>query len=138
MSSRRFMLLALLLGLALFAASCGDDDPTDPVADTTAPLVVSVSPSQDDDDVSLDETLIISFNEDMDAASAAGHVTLSHGTVTGTSWTNARTLAVTHTDWPEGTEVTATATVGLTDEAGNALGRPSPGSSGPIRTRCCC
>ncbi len=121
MSSRRFILLALLLGLALALASCSDDDPTDPVTDTTAPLVISVNPSQDDDDVSLDEELVIVFNEDMDPASADGSVTLSDGTVTDTDWTDARTLVVSHTDWPEGTEITATATVGLTDEAGNAL-----------------
>ncbi|MDO9172321.1 MAG: Ig-like domain-containing protein [bacterium] len=121
MSSRRFILLALLLGLALALASCSDDDPTDPATDTTAPLVVSVNPSQDDDDVSLDEELVIVFNEDMDPASADGSVTLSGCTVTDTDWTDARTLVVSHTDWPEGTEITATATVGLTDEAGNAL-----------------
>ncbi|MBK6901202.1 MAG: Ig-like domain-containing protein [bacterium] len=122
MSSRRFMLLALLLGLALAAASCSDDDPADPAADTTAPLVVSAHPAQGEDDVDLDETVIIAFNEDMAPATTAGLVTLSHGTVTGLTWTNARTLAVEHTDWPEGTEVTATATTGLTDAAGNALG----------------
>lgn len=121
MSSRRFILLALLLGLALALASCSDDDPTDPATDTTAPLVVSVNPTQDDDHVSLDEELVIVFNEDMDPASATGSVTLSHGTVNDLDWTDARTLVVSHTDWPEGTEITATATVGLTDEAGNAL-----------------
>lgn len=120
MSSRRFILLALLLGLALALASCSDD-PTDPATDTAAPLVVSVNPSQDDDHVDLDEELVIVFNEEMDPASATGSVTLSHGTVNGTTWTDARTLVVSHTDWPEGTEITATATVGLTDEAGNAL-----------------
>ena len=120
MSSRRLILVALLLGLALALASCSDD-PTDPATDTTAPLVVSVNPSQDDGNVDLDEELAIAFNEDMDPATATGGVTLSHGTVTGTAWTDARTLVVSHTDWPEGTEITATATVGLTDEAGNAL-----------------
>jgi len=121
MSTRRFILLALLLGLALAAASCGDDNPAEPAADTTAPLVVNVHPSQDDDDVDLDEAVVIAFNEDMAPATTTGLVTLSHGTVTGLTWTNARTLEVAHTDWPEGTEVTATATTGLTDAAGNAL-----------------
>jgi methionine-rich copper-binding protein CopC len=121
MSSRRFLLLALLLGLALFVASCGDDNPTDPVADTTAPLVVSAHPTQGEDGVDLDETVVIAFNEDMAPATTAGLVTMSHGTVTGLVWTNARTLTVSHTDWPEGTRVTVTATTGLTDAAGNAL-----------------
>lgn len=121
MSSRRFMLLALLLGLALAAASCSDDNPAEPAADTTAPLVVSAHPAQGEDGVDLDETVIIAFNEDMAPSTTAGLVTLSHGTVTGLTWTNARTLEVSHTDWPEGTEVTATATTGLTDAAGNAL-----------------
>ncbi len=120
MSSRRFILLALLLGLTLFVASCGDDNPADP-ADTTAPLIVSVEPSQDQNDVDVDHNLVITFNEDMAPASADGHVTLSNSTINDYIWTDARTLAVEHTDWPEGLHVTATVGTGLTDAAGNPL-----------------
>jgi hypothetical protein len=71
--------------------------------------------------VSLDQDLTVSFNEDMGAASAASHVTLSHGTVSSAVWTDARHLVVAHTAWPEGTEVSATIATGVADAAGNGL-----------------
>ncbi|MBK9303625.1 MAG: hypothetical protein IPM94_07005 [bacterium] len=52
-------------------------------------MVVS-RPAQGEDDVDLDETVVIAFNEDMATATTAGLVTLSHGTVTGLTWTTAR------------------------------------------------
>ena len=118
---RKILTLALPVLALLFLASCGGDDPTEPAGDTTAPLVVGVTPQQGQVDVSLDQQLTISFNEDMDPASAAGHVTLSDGTVSSAAWTDARHLVVEHSAWPEGVEVGATVAVGLTDAAGNGL-----------------
>ena len=96
--------LSLLSLLALFLlVSCGGDDdgPTDPGGDTTAPTVVSVRPDQDATGAGPDDEIIVVFNEDMDETSAMGAVSLSTGTVTFSSWTDARTLVITHTNWEQ-------------------------------------
>jgi len=119
------ILLSLLFLLASFpfltSSSC-ESDPTEPGGnDTDAPLVVQVTPAQDGTDVAVDAAVTITFNEAMAAGSAAGNVSMSAGAVTATSWTDNKTLQVTHGDWPAGTQVTVTAGTGLTDAAGNGL-----------------
>ena len=120
---KNWRILTLLAMLALLAAlaSCSSDDTTTPGEDTDAPLVVTVDPVQNDTDVAVGEDVTVAFNEDMDPATADGNVTLSHGTITDLSWTDARTLKIEHDDWPEGTQVTVTVGTGLTDDAGNGL-----------------
>ena len=119
-----FLILPLVL---LFLASCSsDDDPVDPgtTPDTTAPLVVQVDPSQSETDVGVGEDVTISFNEAMSADSADGQITFSQGTASNLTWSDTQTLVVEHTDWPEGTEITATVGTGLADAAGNTLAEP--------------
>jgi len=122
MTHLRIPVLLILLAATALLASCSSDDTTSPpVEDTTAPLVVQVTPVQGDTDVDLDETVRITFNEDMAAASASGAIALSHGVITDLDWIDGQTLEIDHSDWPEGTEVTVTAGTALTDAAGNAL-----------------
>jgi hypothetical protein len=111
----------LLLATMLMLVSCSEDSPPEQAQETTAPVVVGAIPVQGQTDVGLTQTITISFSEDMDPASATGHVTLSHGTVNDIEWTDARNLVVGHTAWPEGTEVTVTVGTSVTDVAGNGL-----------------
>jgi methionine-rich copper-binding protein CopC len=121
MSLRHLRTGGLLLVAMLALVSCSEDDATSPAEDTTAPLVVGVTPQQNQTNVALDESITVTFSEDMAPGSAAGQVTLSHGTVSGTDWTDARHLVVEHSAWPQGTEVTVTVGAGVTDVAGNGL-----------------
>lgn len=117
------LILGLIVLAALLAACSDDDGPTTPTItpDTTAPQVVGAYPDPGDVGVSLDDSVYVLFNEAMDPDSADGAVTMSAGTVSGWAWSSDRVLAVGHTDWPEGTEVTVTVGTALQDTAGNAL-----------------
>ncbi len=117
-----FAIPLLIATTALLLASCDEtDDPTVPEEDTTAPLVVSMDPADGDSGVSTDEEIHVGFSEAMDPASVTGAVTLSHGTITDLTWLDDRVLEIEHSGLPEGTEITVTIGVGLTDVAGNAL-----------------
>ncbi|MCP4573081.1 MAG: Ig-like domain-containing protein [bacterium] len=113
--------LCLVLVLGWLGACSDDDDPAKPEADTTPPEVLGTDPAGAEGAVAVDDSVIVVFSEAMDPDSADGAVTLSAGTVTGSVWYTDRLLAVGHTDWPEGTEITCTVGTALTDEAGNAL-----------------
>jgi len=126
-SEKRVLGLAVILCLGLLLPACSsDDDPTNPGGgtDTTAPRVTDVSPPDGMLEVATAGQVVFTFSEAMDPASATGQVTVSQGTVDGLSWTDDMTLAVTYSGWPEGTEVTVTAGVGLKDTAGNPLAGP--------------
>lgn len=112
-----------LIVLAALLAACSDDGPTTPTItpDTTAPRVVGAYPVPGDVGVSLGDSVVVLFNEAMDPESADGAVTMSAGTVSGWTWYSDRRLAVGHTDWPEGTEITVTVGTALQDTSGNAL-----------------
>ena len=108
----------------LLVVGCGDDDdsnPTGPGEDTTAPRIASVTPIADATAVAPNADVVVVFDEDMDPASATGHVVLSSGDVTGTTWDDARTLRIEHTPWDPGVRVEVTLTTGLADAAGNGL-----------------
>lgn len=120
---RPFTLVILAIALA-FTACDDDDDPTGLGADTTAPLVLSITPSPDDTGVGLDDDIVVLFNEDMDPNSATGQVTLTAGTLGSLSWDNPRALRIDHTAWSEGTRVDVTLGVGIADVAGNGLSAP--------------
>ncbi len=85
------------------------------------PVVVQVDPPQSETDVFVGEDITVTFNKDMDPATATGNITLSHGTITSLDWDDARTLSVQHDNFPEGTEITVTVGTGLTDADGNAI-----------------
>lgn len=128
----RLAVLGVLLGTFFLLPACGDDDPArpgngggDPTApDTTPPLVVSISPANNENDVAFDEAVVITFNEAMDQASHTDQITLSSGTITAMSWTTAQILTVAHDGWDEGVAVTMTVGTGLSDVAGNELADP--------------
>ena len=121
----KFARLSLILALFLLVSCGGDDDgPSDPGGDTNAPAVVSGSPDQDATGVGVDDAITVVFDEDMDEASADGNVALSSGTVTTTTWSDARTLAITHSNWAEGTNIEVTLGTGIKDLAGNGLAAP--------------
>lgn len=115
--------LVAVLAAALWIGACSDDDPVDPAGptDKTPPQVVATDPSGGETNLDLDETIHFIFSEAMDPDTGDGDVTLSMGTVTSAVWVEDRVLEVEHTDWPEGTEITATVGTGVTDVAGNAL-----------------
>jgi methionine-rich copper-binding protein CopC len=117
---QRSIAFSLLL-LVVFLPACGDDDPSGP-NDTTAPIVFSISPGNDESNVSLGADIVVRFNEDMDASSATGQVTLSNGTVTALTWDDARTLRIEHSDWAQGVRIDVTLGASLRDKAGNGLG----------------
>ena len=124
--SRLLILLAGALVLALALPGCSDDDDDNPTgpgdgSDTTAPRVVSVSPAAGSIRVATDAMVVVTFNEAMDLDSDDGAVTLSHGTITGQSWTGNRTLSISHDGWPEATQIEITVGTDLADEAGNNL-----------------
>ncbi len=123
MKNWRILTLLAMLALLTALASCSDD-PTTPAEDTEAPLVITVVPNQNVTDVAVGEDVTVTFNENMDPASDDGNVTLSHSTINDFTWTDARTLVIDHSDWPEGTQVTVTLGTGLTDWAGNGLEEP--------------
>lgn len=126
---RALSVFALLLPV-LFLISCSSDDPTDPGGggdgdgDTTAPVVTQTEPIQGGSGVDLNDDVTIVFSEPMTAGTATSLVTMSHGTVTSLVWEDTQTLTVEHSNWPEGQEVSVTATPGLQDVAGNALAAP--------------
>lgn len=112
----------------LVVAGCSDDSTTDPggggsgSGDVTAPLVIRLTPDNQDINVALDQTVIVSFSEPVDQATVAAALTLSAGTVTNLDWNSDGTgVEVSHSDWPEGVTVTVTVGTGVTDLAGNAL-----------------
>ena len=117
--------LATILALFMLVSCGGDDDgPSGPGGDTNAPKVVSGSPDQDATGVGLDDVITVVFDEDMDEASADGNVALSSGTVSTTTWSDARTLVVTHSNWVEGANIEVTLGTGIKDLAGNGLAAP--------------
>ena len=120
---RIMLILTGVLTLAFMLPACSDDpaDPGGGGADTTAPTVAGVSPSNGSTNVGDSEPLVITFNEAMDPDSDDGAVTLSHGTISSQTWTDSRTLTVAHTDWPEATRVEMTVGTGFADVAGNHL-----------------
>ena len=118
------LVTAIAVTCLLLVVGCGDDDDSDPTGsgeDTTAPRIASVTPIADDTAVAPNTDVVVVFDEDMDPASAAGHVVLSSGAVTGTTWDDARTLRIEHTPWEPGVRVEVTLTTGLADAAGNGL-----------------
>lgn len=121
----RAPLLILMLLASLLVGCSSDDDPADPSGggdqDTTAPVVVSISPASGQSGVDHDAPIVITFSEDMDPASADGQITLSAGAVTDLTWTTARILTVAHGAWDDGAAVTVTIGTGLADAAGNTL-----------------
>ncbi len=125
MRPQRFQWLSFLL-VPLLVVACSDDDgegPTGPTTptDTVAPVVVSMDPEPDDVGVGLQQSVVVTFSEAMDPDTVDGQVTLSAGTVTSTTWTDARTLQIGHDGWGEGERVEVGVGTGLTDAAGNAL-----------------
>jgi len=126
MTLRKLMLLtAYLVALALVFSACSSDDPASP-GDETAPMVVTVDPSNGDNRVGLSEEIVVNFNEAMDPATAASNVALTSGDVTGTTWSNDdQTLTIAHSAWAEAAQVTVTLNTGLTDAAGNGLAQAS-------------
>ena len=125
MKSRNTLLLtAWLAVVALALGACSDDSttPEDNGTDTTPPVIVSTSPPNGAIRVATNAAVLVTFNEDMAAASATGQVTLSSGGNPTITWQDSRTFSVTHSEpWAEGTRVTVTIGTGLTDAAGNAL-----------------
>jgi len=127
MSRLHLTLLTILSALLMLGlVACSDsDDPVDPgggdPVDTTAPQVAGVDPSNSEAGISVDEDIVITFNEPMDAATSSGQVTLSAGTITNLTWQDSRNLVVTHADWSEGAHITVTVGTGLADVAGNNL-----------------
>lgn len=119
-------LLVSMVGLSCLLLACSDSsDPVGPGdggdGDTTAPVVVSITPADNSTGVALDATVTVTFSEDMGPSSHAGQVSLSSGTITNLVWTTARVLTITHDGWAEGAAVTVTLGTGLSDTAGNNL-----------------
>jgi len=121
------VLIALLLPVVWLLGGCSDDD--DPASpgdggdeDTTAPQIVGLDPESSETGVAVDHPITITFNEDMDPATADGAVSVTPGGVTGLTWSDARNLVVSHADWLEGATVTLAVGPGLADVAGNPLG----------------
>lgn len=95
------------------------------VSDTGSfPRVVSVVPDSGSIDVALDAPVTISFDRDMSQPSAYGNVSLSPGSELDLDWTDSRTLIVSHGEWPEGVEVTASVGSGLESAEGVPLEKP--------------
>ncbi len=111
--------------LTLVIASCGGSDgPTGVGSDTTAPVVLSVNPSQDDTGVAPAAAIEITFNEAMTATTDSSVILLSDGSATSLSWSSPTQLVVQHSPWPAGTHVSVTLGTALTDLAGNGLAAP--------------
>lgn len=122
----KFCLLLMFSLVAIGLVGCSSDNPANPPSnnnpvDTTAPQVTGVDPGDGQTGVDIDEDILITFSEPMDPTSATGNITLSAGTVSGTSWTDSRNLVVSHSSWTEGAHITVTVGTGLADEAGNTL-----------------
>ncbi|MBD3221485.1 hypothetical protein GF314_09600 [bacterium] len=122
------LMLIALLSVGLLAGCSDDDDSDDPAGpgggggeDTTAPEVISFAPTSGETGVAADESIVITFSEAMDPATADGEITLSTGAVTDLTWTDDRTVSVDHAAWSEGAEVTVTVGTGIADTAGNPL-----------------
>lgn len=116
--------LLLLTPLLLLPACGGDDDGPATPGDTIPPVVTGSNPDGGSWGIALDAPLAVTFSEDMDPASHAGQVTLSAGTVSGMTWSDARTLVVSHSAWSEAVQVQVTIGTGLKDAAGNGLSSP--------------
>jgi hypothetical protein len=120
------VLTASLIVVALACGACSESTtPADDTGDTTAPVVSATTPANGAVQVAVDATVSITFNEDMDAATATGQVTLSAGGPPTLNWRNNRTCDLTHSPgWAPGVRVTVTVGRGLKDKAGNALAAP--------------
>jgi methionine-rich copper-binding protein CopC len=127
-SRLHLVLLGTMMALSCLLLACSDSsDPVGPGGsngDTTAPLVVSITPANNSTGVALDAAVTVTFSKDMDQTSHAGQVSLSSGTIASLAWTSPRVLTVTHEGWAEGTAVTVTLGTGLRDADGNSLASP--------------
>lgn len=127
--------LALILSAALAACSTSTPAPAPtptppPAGDTTPPSIVSVSPADGASGVAKDASVVISFSEPMNQASAqAAFQSASLGGVTfswnaeGTVMTVKPNTALTYTSAGQSYSYMETTTA--TDRAGNALASPS-------------
>ena len=126
--------LAALTSISLALTSCGGGTPTPPpVVDTTAPGVVSVTPSSGATGVSKDANVVVTFSEPMNQASAqAAFQSASLGTNTITWNANGTVMTVNPNADLEytssGKTYTFSVTTTATDKAGNALSSASEGS----------
>ncbi len=127
--------LSTILLIPFGCGGGGDGDGTP--ADTTAPTVVSVSPSSDGTDIATNTSISVTFSEDMDPSTVnEGTITVSSSSgtlsasddgpssrnVTGTvSYANMIATFTPAADLAFATTFTVTVTTGVTDLAGNAL-----------------
>ena len=112
--------LALLTG-GLAACSDSDSDPATPPGDETAPQIIATSPVRLSGGNSVHDDIAVHFSEPMDPASADGNVTLTGGTLTGTTWESDRVLLIEHEAFDMETDINVNVGTGLADAAGNNL-----------------
>ncbi|HPF70615.1 MAG TPA: Ig-like domain-containing protein [Candidatus Krumholzibacteria bacterium] len=117
------ILLAMLLAVLALVAACSSDNPTEVPddQDTTPPVVVTTYPAAGAVAVAITDSIIIAFNEAMDPTTSSGNITLSAGSILGSTWYTDRVLALAHNDWPSGGHITVTVGPGLRDAAGNTM-----------------
>lgn len=78
----------MIMSVSLFTGCFGDDDKTDtpvtptPTTDTTAPTIVSITPADNTTGIDTGTSIIIEFNEAMDASTITGNT--ADGTCIGT------------------------------------------------------
>ncbi len=105
---------------------CGDDDPVSPpTGDTTPPTVVSTNPLSGYTDVSVATVVRITFSEPIDSLSVDSYSITISGSPIGDFGFSGSTVTFTPlADLSYDTEYSVTATVDVTDMAGNGLTQP--------------
>lgn len=122
-SFRLISRLMLAGSLSVFIFGCSDDDGgTDPVNDTTAPVVVDISPQDGSSGISLNTAVTVTFSESVEPASCTTQSIHLSGGVNGTVDVAGKMVTLTPSSaLAPMTEYDVTITTGICDLAGNAM-----------------
>lgn len=135
MQKNLYYLIALLLSFGLLTAGCGSTPGpavnASAVSDSTAPLVLSNNPGNNNTGVPINTSITVTFNEAMDTATIDSSTFLLSGGVTGPVSYDSETKTATFTPsvpLAYDSTYTVTITAGVKDLAGNAMASSYPWS----------
>lgn len=89
--------------------------------DVIPPQIVAMNPGPGAIDVALNSQVTVGFDKDMSADSALGQVSISPGTITNLNWSDARTLVISQSGWPESSRIAVTVGSEIQDSEGTPM-----------------
>lgn len=94
------------------------------IADTVPPSVVAASPRNNTKDLPLNQTVVLTFSDDVDAATLGGALSTSPAVLWNVTWSGATATLVPRHSLERGTRYTITVGTGLADVRGNHITAP--------------